>query len=208
VRGVLAFALVVALLGAGCARPLRRPPLQQTRFLLELPDPPAGRKTAGDLSVARVRVSSLFDRKGFIYRTGEQTYQSDVHYEFFGPPGAVLREAMISWLAVASPFASAERGSVTGARWLLETDVDQLYADRRAADATQVVLSGRFRLLDLGGAQPRRVVDQRFDEREPAGEGAPQQLVDAWGRALARALAALEPELRTAVARTRAEGTR
>lgn len=189
--------LLVAALGLGaCAGALERPAPEKTRFLLALPAPPPGAKLAGTLGVDRVRVSSLFDRKGFVYRTGEQTFDSDFRFEWFAPPGAVLREAMIDWLAASSAFASIERGAGGEAAWLLETDVDRLYADRRDRDAVEVVLSGRFRVLDLRGSRPRRAFSLRFDEREPAGEGTPQALVDAWSRALDRALRALEPELR------------
>jgi len=193
-----ALALVLALLGGGCASTFQRPAPEKTRFVIELPAPEPGAKTAGTLAVDRVRVSSLFDQKGFAYRTGEQTFERDFHFEFFAPPGAVLREAVIDWLTVASPFASVQRGTVLGTGWLLETDVDRLYADRRDPAATAVVLAGRFQVLDLRGSRPRRAVSLRFDEREPAGGGAPQELVDAWGRALVRALDALAPELRTA----------
>lgn len=193
-----ALALVAALLLAGCAGSLQRPAPEKTRFVLRIADPAAGAKTAGALAVDRIRVSSLFDHQGFVYRTGEDTFASDFQFEWFGPPGSVLREAIIDWLADASAFASVERGSVSGAGWLLETDVDRLYADRRDPAAPAAVLAGRFRVLDLRGPQPRRALSQRFDEREPAGAGTAQELVDAWGRALARALAALEPELRAA----------
>jgi uncharacterized lipoprotein YmbA len=183
---------------SGCAGSFQRPAPEKTLFLIALPAPPPGAKLAGTLGVDRVRVSSLFDRKGFVYRTGEQTFDSDFHFEWFAPPGAVLREAMIDWLAGGSVFASIERGAGSEAGWLLETDVDRFYADRRDPAATEVVLAGRFRVLDLRGSRPQRAFSLRFDEREPAGEGTPQALVDAWSRALDRALRALEPELRAA----------
>lgn len=196
---VAALALAALWLGA-CAGGFQRPAPEKTRFLLALPAPPPGAKLGGTLGVDRVRVSSLFDSKGFVYRTGEQTFDSDFRFEWFAPPGAVLREAMIDWLAAGSAFASIERGAGSEAGWLLETDVDGFYADRRDRDAVEVVLTGRFRVLDLRGSRPLRALSLRFDEREPAGEGTPQALVDAWGRALDRALRALEPELRAAVA--------
>jgi uncharacterized lipoprotein YmbA len=193
-----ALALAAAALLAGCAGSLQRPAPEKTRFVIRLADPAPGAKTAGALVVGRVRVSSLFDRTGFVYRTGEDTFATDFRFEWFAPPGSLLREAVIDWLDDASPFASVERGSVSEAGWLLETDVDRFYADLRDLAAPAVVLEGRFRLLDLRGARPRRTLASRFDEREPAGAGTPQELVDAWGRALARALSALEPELRAA----------
>lgn len=206
-RARVAVAALVALWLGGCAGSFERPAPEKTRFLITLPPPPPGAKLGGSLGVASVRVSSLFDRKGFVYRTGEQTWDSDFRFEFFAPPGAVLREALVDWLAGASAFATIERGGGVGG-WRLETDVDRLYADRRDPEATEVVLAGRFRLLDLRGDHPRRAFSLRFDEREPAGAGAPQALVDAWGRALERALRALEPELRAAVGAPARAGVR
>lgn len=196
-RAGASVAVLLALGLVGCAGSFERPAPEKTRFLLELPSPPPGAKLGGSLAVASVRVSSLFDRKGFVYRTGEQTWDSDFRFEFFAPPGAVLQEAIVDWLATASAFASIERGGGFGG-WRLETDVDQLYADRRDPEATEVVLAGRFRLFDLRGERSRHVFASSFDEREPAGTGTPQALVDAWRRALERALRALEPELRAA----------
>lgn len=195
----VALALLAAALLAGCAGALQRPAPEKTRFVLRLAKPAPGAKPASGLVVGRFRVSTLFDHTGFVYRTGEDTFATDFRFEWFAPPGSVLREAVVDWLDDASPFASVERGSLTGADWLLETDVDRLYADRRDPAAPAVVLAGRFRLLDLRGPRSRRAFSLTFDEREPAGAGTPQELVDAWARALERALAALDPELRAAV---------
>ena len=198
-RRCFVLAPAVALLVAGCVG-FSRPALETTRFLLQLEPPAAGARTAGTLTLAPVRVSSLYDRQGFVYRTGESTFTSDPRHEWFAPPAGVLREAILDWLARAGPFASVQRGSVSGAEWLLETDVDRFYADLREREAPAVVLEGRFRLLDLRSPGLRLVLAVDFDEREPAGAGTPQELVDAWTRALERALAALEPRLRAATA--------
>jgi uncharacterized lipoprotein YmbA len=198
-RRCFVLAPAVALLVAGCVG-FSRPALETTRFLLQLEPPAAGARTAGTLTLAPVRVSSLYDRQGFVYRTGESTFTSDPRHEWFAPPAGVLREAILDWLARAGPFASVQRGSVSGAEWLLETGVDRFYADLREREAPAVVLEGRFRLLDLRSPGMRLVLAVDFEEREPAGAGTPQELVDAWARALARALAALEPQLRAATA--------
>jgi hypothetical protein len=210
--------LAAVLLAGACASPLERPALAKTRFVLDPGRPPAaaaaapdgaGAAGAGSLLVARVRVSPLFDHKAFVYRTGAETFESDPYHEWFAQPGDVLREATLGWLEEAGLFSGVERRSVSGSEWLLETVVDRLYTDRRDPDAPAAVLAGRFRLLDLRGARPRRALELRFDEREPAGDGAPQALVDAWGRALGRALETLAPELRAAVtSRARADGAR
>jgi hypothetical protein len=198
---VLPLLLAAALASGACvSRSFVRPPLEKTRFVVDPGRPPeTAPATAGRLLVARVRVSPLFDHKPFVFRTGAETFASDPFHEWFAQPGDVIREAALDWLDAAGLFAGVERSSVSQSDWLLETFVHRLYADRREAAAPVVVLSGRFRLLDLRGRQPRRALEHAFDEREPAGAGAPQELVDAWGRALGRALSGLAPALRAAV---------
>lgn len=193
---------------AACANPLERPPLEKTRFVLDLPDAPApARRDAGVLSVGRPRVSPLFDRKNFVYRTGADTFESDPFHEWLAAPGEVIRQTLIDRLDAASPFRDVQRGSVTGAEWLLEMEVDRLYADRRER-AAAAVLAGRFRLVDLRATRPRRALELRFDEREPAASGDAQALVDAWARALGRALDVLDARLDAVVAAPTRTGAR
>src|SRR5690606_14158979 len=158
------------------------------------------RGDAGVLAVGRPRVSPLFDHQGFVYRTGAETFESDPFYEWLAPPADVLHAALIDRLDGSGPFSAIQRGSVAGAQWLRELDVDRLYADRREPSAPAAVLAGRFRLIDLREVRPRRALELRFDEREPAAGGGAQALVDAWARALARALDALDPRIATTVA--------
>src|SRR5690606_10227218 len=162
-------------------------------FVLDLPEAPAPqRRVEGVLSVGRPRVSPLFDQQGFVHRTGGETFESDPFHQWLAPPADVIRAALIDRLEESAPFSAIQRGSVAGAQWLLEMDVDRFYADRRDPAASAVVLAGRFRLIDLREVRPRRALEVRFDEREPAGGGGPQALVDAWARALGRALDALD----------------
>jgi uncharacterized lipoprotein YmbA len=194
---------------AGCAATLieRKAPEKQ-RFVLD-PEPPpvASAPLEGALRVERVRVAPLFDHKGFVYRTGEDTWASDFYHEFFAPPGDVLREAFLTALEEASLFRSIQRDSLPHPDWSLAIEVERLYGDRRDGGKPVAVLDLEAKLVDSRGAARTVVWNQRYVQMEPVADGSPQALVDAWSRALGRTLATLAEDLRGAVTRAPAART-
>jgi cholesterol transport system auxiliary component len=198
VRRALAAAL--AALALACAGALERRPPEKQRFVFAPPPPHSGPVAgAGVLRVGRVRISPLFENMGFAYRVGNDRYESDFYNEFFAPPSQMLRETLVDWLGDARLFVSVGIGAAPPPDWLLEADVRSLYGDRRDPQTPQAVLAAVFRLLDARGSQLQLVLERSYDEREPATDGSPRALVDAWNRALGRVLVALEGDLRAAL---------
>jgi ABC-type uncharacterized transport system auxiliary subunit len=195
---------LAALALAGCTTTtlLERPVPEKQRFVLSssAPIPEAG-AIPGVLRVDRVRVSPLFDSKGFVYRTGEDTFSSDFYHEFFAPPGEVLREAVIDWFEAASLFETVQPGSLPAPDWTLALDVERIYADRRDPAAPVAVLTVTARLVDPTTPTLEVRLRRRYEQVEPVADGSAQALVDAWGRALGRTLAELAPDLRAAAVR-------
>jgi uncharacterized lipoprotein YmbA len=188
----------VVALAVGCVGSvLERPAPERTRFLLTA-TPPAAREDPlpAALWVDRVRMSPLFSGTGFVYRTAESSYQSDFLHEFFAAPGEVLREAMIEWFRAAERFGSVERSAESNPEYRLESDVERFFADLRDPSDPRVVLAGRFRLVDLRGVRPARMLDLELIEQEPSADRSPQALVEAWNRLLTRMLGTLDQELR------------
>ncbi len=187
--------LLAVLLLAGCFSGFTRNPPEKQRFMLQ-PTQAAqvSDAKAGVLRVARVRVSPVFDTKGFVYQNGPNSFETDYYNEFFSPPGILLREAVLSWLEASQLFVPVSRDSAAEASWVLETDVDQLFADQRGGGAPEAHLEIVFRLLD---ARTRKIVfEKRYSAQERTADDTPGALVETWNRELGSMLAELVQDVR------------
>jgi cholesterol transport system auxiliary component len=193
--------LLSALLLASCFGGFERRPPEKQRFMLQ-PTQSAqvssarievAPEKAGVLRVARVRVSPVFDHKGFVYQTGPNSFETDFYNEFFSPPGILMREAVLGWLEASQLFVPVSRDSAAEASWVLETDVDQLFADQRGG-GLEAHLEIVFRLLD---ARTRKIVfEKRYSAREQAADDSAAALIDTWNRELGSMLAELVQDVR------------
>jgi cholesterol transport system auxiliary component len=198
--------LLAALLLAGCFGGFVRTPPEKQRFMLQ-PAQPAevSDAKAGVLRVARVRVSPVFDHKGFVYQNGPNSFETDFYNEFFSPPGILLREALLGWLEASQLFVPVSRDSAAEASWVLETDVDQLFADQRGNGAPEAHLEIVFRLLD---ARTRKIVfEKRYSASERSADDSPAALVDTWNRELGSMLAELMQDVRPITTASASAGT-
>ncbi|MBU2547201.1 MAG: membrane integrity-associated transporter subunit PqiC [Proteobacteria bacterium] len=150
------------------------------------------------LKVRPFRVSPQYEAKGFVYRTGDSSYASDFYNEFFIPPGPMLTDQTIKWLAAAGLF-----GRVTDdpgrqrPDYVLEGALNLLYADFRNSQAPRVVLEFKIFLLSDRTAEPGVVFQKSYRRETPVGKGSgPEALVGAWNQGLAGLLADLEADLK------------
>ncbi len=187
----------VAVLAVGC---LSREHAEKQRHVLSLAEAPVAVATAGAadglvLRVDRVRVSELFERKGFVYRTGETTYEEDFYNEFFLQPAALMRRAAQSQLAATGLFAQVLDGSDRGrADWALEVWVPSLYADLRT-DETRAVLVIEYVIVDTSSPHQDLVLRRRYDTSEPVASRSAAAILAGWNRGMERSLAALAADL-------------
>jgi cholesterol transport system auxiliary component len=198
--GALLFAAGVALAAPlGC---LSQKPPEKQRFVFDArrEAPAPSKQGVGVLRVDRIRVSPLFERKGFVYRTAESSYQDDFYNEFFAPPGVLLRQATLEWLSQASAFASVSDSTHPGdATWLLEGHVGSLYGDLRDPSAPRAVMEIEFTLLY---AKSLNVRFRKFYSASVAvDDGSAPAIMAGWNEALAQILAELEVDVRERRAR-------
>jgi ABC-type uncharacterized transport system auxiliary subunit len=206
-RALAALLFGAAVLGAGCTTVLDRQPPQKQRFVLApgRPEPVSGPR-AGVLRVGVVRVSSPFENRSFVRRSGEETFGNDFYNEFAAPPGTLLREVLALWLREGTHFATVVRGSEAPPDWLLEVDLEALYEDLRDPAAPQATIAFAARLLDAHAAAASIVFAKHYAATEFAAGGSPPALVAAWNRALARLLAELASDLDVARGRVPSRG--
>jgi uncharacterized lipoprotein YmbA len=176
-------ALLAGILVAGC---LGQQAPRKTRYVLavkpvHLMDPGA----RGVVQINRVRVASLFERKGLVYRTGEDRYEADFYHEFYAPPGELIREALSEWLWRSGVFADVMAPSMSGEPdWWLEGHVTALYADVRRPQAPEVVLAVVWSLLDPNAPGLPVVFSKSYEVVVALPDRDPTTVVDGFRRAL------------------------
>lgn len=195
-------ALAVAVLLAGCVGALRDPPLDKQRFLIELARPASGETPAANrLRIDRLRVNSLFDRKGFTYRTGEHTFDNDFYSEFFAPPGTVVQTALITWLRSGGRFAEVGASETLEPDWIVDGNVVQLFVDLRDRAAPRAIVALELRLVDARAPGMPAVFASRYADEEAPADLSGQAIIEAWSRALARIAERFEADVEAARAR-------
>jgi ABC-type uncharacterized transport system auxiliary subunit len=202
---LVALGIALALFGAGCAPVLERKPIEKHRFLLQPPPPqPVSGPRAGVLRIGVVRTSPPFQNRGFVWRTGDQSYKSDFYNEFAAPPGTLLRDVLVEWLRDGTRFASVVHGTEARSEWVLETDLASIFVDARdgvAQPETEIAIS--FRLLDAQRSATSIRFEKRYEATERAADRTPAAIAAAFSRALGRVLVELAADLDVAIAAKR-----
>lgn len=145
--------------------------------------------------VGRVRAEPQYERKGFVYRTGDSTFADDFYNAFYVTPAQMVRSSMYEWLAASGMFAVvADVDSLVGADWLLESRLMDFYLDKRSDGEERAVVRLAVTLVDARKSPPSARLERTYEETASATEGG-QGYVDAWSVALARVLARLEEDL-------------
>jgi uncharacterized lipoprotein YmbA len=200
-RATLLLALIgLAVLPLGC---LSKSYPEKRRYVFEI-EPPANPVPGpnGVLRMDRVRVSPLFERKGFVYRTGEATFENDFYNEFFAPPGVLLRKATLNRLLAASIFSDALDATQMGeVDWMLEGHVKELYADLRDRDAPFAVLQIEYTLLDAHSPTLAILFRKNYSARVDAASGTAEAIVNGWTEALIQIFGELEVDLQRTTSR-------
>jgi uncharacterized lipoprotein YmbA len=156
----------------------------------------------GTLAIGRMRVSPLFERKGFVYQTRDTTFEDDFYNEFFAPPGTLFRKATLDWLSRSSVFASVvDARHRLEADWRLEAQVQKLYGDLRDRKAPQAILEIEFALLEASRTKFELAFRRTYSAAVNASSPSAAAIVAAWTEALEQILTALEEDLRQATSR-------
>jgi ABC-type uncharacterized transport system auxiliary subunit len=193
---------VSASLATGC---FRRQFPERRQYVVSVERPaPAHTGSKMVIKVGRVRAEPQYERKGFVYRTGELTYSDDFYNAFYVSPAQMVRSTMQQWLVTSGLFVSvADVDSLIGADWLLESRLLDFYVDRRMQEDERAVVRLAVTLVDGTKAPPRAIFERTYEEAASA-TGGGRGYVDAWGAALAKVYARMEADLAAAIAAPKA----
>ncbi len=193
-----AIALAVAgLLLAGCS-PFERSYPEKQRYVIRAERDGAPRSgDAGLLRVERLRVATIFERKGFVYRTSDLKYDDDFYNVFYAQPGTLIRSAIREWLERAAIFtAVVDASQPAEPDWLLEGQVWRLYGDFRDPAAPMAVIDIELALLDAHSPRLEAALHERYAREIPLVRTAAPDLVEAWNAGMTSILEQLEADLR------------
>jgi uncharacterized lipoprotein YmbA len=149
----------------------------------------------GILKLAPVRVAHRYDSKGFIYRIGPDSYETDFYNHFLVAPGPMVTDELRQVLSQANLFqAVVDSTSLIASTHLLEGTMDELYGDFSREDAGKAVLGMSF-VMREGGPDRPIIFRKRYEKTIPLQARSPEALVQGWNRALEEMLAVLVGDL-------------
>ncbi|TVM20000.1 hypothetical protein DPQ33_01880 [Oceanidesulfovibrio indonesiensis] len=195
--------LAVTLLAAGCLGELSQPspskryytlnPLRDGAPLLEKP-------LSERIKIRRLTAAPSFSSRELVYKLEDGAFVTDYYHLFLAPPADQVSQAMTRWIRDAGLFAAVlPPSSSTDSLYVLETNIEELYADY-SAKPSQTMARLHATLIRDDGMEYSIIMDRTYSERASVeGEGA-AGVVQAMEAAFAAMFAQLELDIAEQVA--------
>ncbi len=186
----------VLVLTTGCVR-LEKTYPQKKAYALATPSTVARQTPLSDrvLQIDSFNSAPAYRDRGFVYRTGDQTWQSDYYHEFFTPPVAMFSEIIRDWLQKTGLFGQISQAGYPTASDLLQGRIVALHGDYRPGRTPMAVLELQLSLTDLQTTPPRNLFHRSYRRSLPLADKQPTTLVQTWNTALADILQEFEEHL-------------
>ncbi|MFW5733525.1 MAG: ABC-type transport auxiliary lipoprotein family protein [Oceanidesulfovibrio sp.] len=186
--------LAFALLAVGCVGQLSQPsPSKRYYTLNPIRDgvPLSVRPLPSRLKIRRLTASASFDSRELVYKLDDGGFVTDYYHLFLAPPVDQATQAMTRWFRDAKIFdVVLPPASGTESLYILETSMDELYADY-SVDPPEAVVRLHAILMRDDGMEFFVEMDRAYTRRAVVeGQGAPAVV-----RSMEQALAAIFREL-------------
>lgn len=192
-RDALTILVLLSILSAGCLNVSKEAP-RKSYFVLQA-DRPADETAPPSQPIVMVlpfQVIPPYDRRGFVYRTGDLRYESDFYNEFFVGPAEMLAGATRDWLEASAAFRVASPDADYGAADVqLKGYVRAFYGDYRDPRAPSAVLEIEF----LAHDDTETVLGRTYARSVAMNSPSVEALAAAWNEALAQIIRELEEDL-------------
>lgn len=189
---ILALTLALA---AGCGLKQSAPQRQYLMLLPPVQGCPAAPSRQGVVAVRDFSASPGFTGREFVYRLGENEWQSDYYRQFLSPPAQLLAQAARATLTRSGPYAVVLTPGVDAvAEVILDGQLTALYADFRKGQG-EAVAAAQFFLLRATPQGGVPLFQKAYEARIPLATRDFDGLSAAWNQALARILCDLNADL-------------
>lgn len=185
---------------AGCSLIREVPPRQS--FLLSQEEEPQRRTRAGGqvLNVRPAFVEAAFNDVQFVYRTGENAFQSDFYHFFLSPPGTMITQMTRAAMLGSGVFEEVlAPGAPLRATAALTIEVNEFYGDFREDVTPAAVVAMRMVLKSRDRQRKDPWIDKTYSARIPLSERTPEGLVNAWNQGVTGILEDLARDARRRV---------
>jgi len=197
---------VCALIACGfvsAACSLSQPYPAKGNFTINPPSPTGSSKPDSApecIQIDPVSVAPPYGQQSFVYRVGDNQFQTDYYNQFISPPNRLLTGATVEGLARRSSATTVlEPSSTAGCALRLEVHITDLYADLRPG-RNLAIIRARFMLLRDTPGTTTVLGDWSLESAEPLLSPDPPDIAAAYGRGysailsrLAKQLAAVQP---------------
>ena len=195
-------------LSVGCFSSLIKPSIIKQDFLIitSYPEEKPKRKEFafyGGLKVRRFSLSNPYLGKELVYRKSDFRYESDFYNKFLVSPADNLRSQTRFWLERSGLFQNIiSTSSHIKECWVLEGVINELYGDYRSQ--AKAVIQIHFFLMNKDGDV---FFEKEYTEGIKLRKKKPYNLIEAYGKGLAKILISLENDIDRSKASGKAKHT-
>lgn len=142
-------------------------------------------------------VNPQFNTTNFVYRTGDNQYQTDSYLQFLTAPYQQIYQYLLNSLSSNDNFNLISSNSLDTASYTLQTDVDQFYIDYQDKRSPFVNVSMKVTLYKNNKGKFDPVATQSFTDHVDIPSNDPNNIVDAYDKALSDISAQLKTFVQT-----------
>ncbi len=143
-------------------------------------------------------MATAFDKKEFVYRTGEYSYETDYYRAFQVIPSTLMTEQTFEWLSKSGLFGQVTRsGSLVHPNYALQGFVNEFYGDYSPGKSASAVLSITYKVIGRSDKVfDQLLMEKTYVQRVPLDDREVYTLVKAWNGCLRNILVQLAHDLR------------
>jgi cholesterol transport system auxiliary component len=189
-------AVIVPVLVAGC---MGRKYVERDTYALDVsrPGTVSSVETDAVLRVRTMSVSPRYERKSFVYRSGDLSYETDYYNQFFASPDIMITEEVREWLGESGLFRQVfDYTGQAEHTHVLEGEVIDLYGDFSRGTQPKAAIDVRFRLIRETSGRSEILFQKHYRREIPIGIDTAENLVGGWNKALEGILTDFEKDLK------------
>ena len=147
------------------------------------------------LMIKRFNVSSRFEGKNLVYRTGEYRYESDYYHRFLISPATMFTEQVLMWLSASEKIKNVTKlGSNLPSDYILQGEIIELYGDFRRENNPKAVLTVQLALIKQ--RKKREAVFQKiYSQKINLSQKSVNELISAYNQGFKNILEEFEEDL-------------